>query len=104
MFSIKLLLFSQFFYYSTPVPDGVGPITVAMLLENVVSSANRFDHQLAHRKVTPLLLKVERPAPSDISVSGAQTPKNEGRIAQKIKVKNRIVDLDGDEMTRVIWD
>ena len=75
------LLFNQIFYYGTPVPGGVGPITVVMLLENVVSSANRFDGQLAHRKVTPLPLKVERPGPSDILVSGAQTSKNEGRIA-----------------------
>jgi len=29
---------------------------------------------------------------------------SEGRIVQKIKVKNPIVELDGDEMTRVIWD
>jgi len=49
-------------------------------------------------------LKVERIAPSDIAVSGAQTPKNEGRITQEIGVKNPIVELDGDEMTRVVWD
>jgi len=36
----------------TPVPGGVGPLTVAMLLENVVSSANRFYDQTAHGKVT----------------------------------------------------
>jgi len=88
----------------TPVPGGVGPITVAMLLENVVSSANRFYGQMAHGKVTPPPLKVERPVPSDITVSRAQNPKNEGRVVQKIKVKNPIVELDGDEMTRVIWD
>lgn len=29
---------------------------------------------------------------------------SEGRIVQKIKVKNPMVELDGDEMTRVIWD
>jgi len=51
-----------------------------------------------------LPLKVERIAPSDIAVSGAQTPKNEGRITQEIGVKNPIVELDGDEMTRVVWD
>jgi isocitrate dehydrogenase len=27
----------------------------------------------------------------------------EGNI-QKIKVENPVVDLDGDEMTRIIWD
>lgn len=25
-------------------------------------------------------------------------------LARKIKVKNPVVDLDGDEMTRIIWD
>jgi len=41
----------------TPVPGGVGPLTVAMLLENVVSSASRFYDQMTHRNEKPLDLR-----------------------------------------------
>ena len=28
--------------YITPVPGGVGPMTIAMLMKNIVKSANRY--------------------------------------------------------------
>ena len=88
----------------TPVPGGVGPITVAMLLENVVSSANRFYDQMAHRKITPLPLKVERPVPSDIAVSRAQTPKNVKIIARELGITERELELYGAHKAKVNLD
>ncbi|KAG0130433.1 formate--tetrahydrofolate ligase-domain-containing protein [Tuber indicum] len=88
----------------TPVPGGVGPMTVAMLLENVVSSANRFYDQMAHRKVTPLPLKVERPVPSDIAVSRAQTPKNVKIIARELGISERELELYGAHKAKVNLD
>ncbi|KAI9813278.1 MAG: tetrahydrofolate synthase [Pycnora praestabilis] len=70
----------------TPVPGGVGPMTVAMLLQNVVDSATTyFDRQKA-RKISPLPLKLKQPVPSDISISRDQHPKLITRIADEIGI------------------
>lgn len=70
----------------TPVPGGVGPMTVAMLLQNVVDSATSyFDAQKA-RKITPLHLKIQTPVPSDIAVSRAQHPKQITKVANEIGI------------------
>ncbi|ODV92017.1 hypothetical protein CANCADRAFT_603 [Tortispora caseinolytica NRRL Y-17796] len=67
----------------TPVPGGVGPMTVAMLLENVFESAKRFLEKESQRSITPLKLKIEAPVPSDFEISRAQTPKNIVDIARE---------------------
>ncbi|KAK5016682.1 tetrahydrofolate synthase, partial [Cryomyces antarcticus] len=59
----------------TPVPGGVGPMTVAMLLQNVVDSATTYFDKQKARHITPLPLKLKQPVPSDIAVSRAQHPK-----------------------------
>lgn len=70
----------------TPVPGGVGPMTVAMLLQNVVDAATvYFDRQRA-RHITPLPLKLKQPVPSDIAVSRSQHPKLINRIAEEIGI------------------
>ncbi|KAF2005968.1 FTHFS-domain-containing protein [Amniculicola lignicola CBS 123094] len=70
----------------TPVPGGVGPMTVAMLLQNVVDSANAsFDRQ-RQRHITPLPLKLEDPVPSDIAVSRKQHPKPITVIAKEVGI------------------
>lgn len=61
--------------YITPVPGGVGPMTVAMLMENVVEATNRHFDQQKDRKLVPLPLKLQDPVPSDIAVSRSQVPK-----------------------------
>ncbi|CAG8797163.1 26116_t:CDS:2, partial [Racocetra persica] len=43
--------------YITPVPGGVGPMTVAMLLQNTVESAKRFLKESNERKISTLALK-----------------------------------------------
>ena len=49
--------------YITPVPGGVGPMTVAMLIQNTFISAERIFMQELSRKITPLALKLEANVP-----------------------------------------
>lgn len=72
--------------YITPVPGGVGPMTVAMLLQNVVNSTTHYFEKQKNRKILPLPLKLQDPVPSDIAVSRAQAPKNITRIADEIGI------------------
>jgi isocitrate dehydrogenase len=43
------------------------------------------------------------PAPTRLAAPHRPTPAPEIWQVNKIKVKNPVADLDGDEMTRVIW-
>lgn len=70
----------------TPVPGGVGPMTVAMLLENVVDAANRYHDKEKSRHITPLPLKVESPPPSDIAISRKQHPKIINKVAEEVGI------------------
>lgn len=70
----------------TPVPGGVGPMTIAMLLKNVVDSATRYFDEQKARHITPLSLKIQKPVPSDIAVSRAQHPKLIGKVAKEVGI------------------
>ncbi|MCJ1356372.1 MAG: tetrahydrofolate synthase [Icmadophila ericetorum] len=70
----------------TPVPGGVGPMTVAMLLQNVVDAATTYFEAQKARHITPLPLKLLSPMPSDIAISRAQKPKLITRVAQEIGI------------------
>ena len=70
----------------TPVPGGVGPMTVAMLLQNVVDSATSYFERQKARCIMPLPLKPQNPVPSDIAISRAQHPKQITRVAKEIGI------------------
>ena len=70
----------------TPVPGGVGPMTVAMLMQNVVDAADAAQARQKLRHITPLPLKVEHPIPSDIAISRAQHPKLINKIAAEVGI------------------
>ncbi|RFU29888.1 hypothetical protein B7463_g6439, partial [Scytalidium lignicola] len=70
----------------TPVPGGVGPMTVAMLLQNVVDSATSYFERQKTRHIMPLPLKLQTPVPSDIAISRAQMPKQITRVAKEIGI------------------
>ncbi|KAF1813565.1 putative C-1-tetrahydrofolate synthase mitochondrial precursor [Eremomyces bilateralis CBS 781.70] len=70
----------------TPVPGGVGPMTVAMLLQNVVDAADAYFERQHQRHITPLPLKLERPIPSDIAISRSQIPKLIGLVAKEVGI------------------
>lgn len=68
----------------TPVPGGVGPMTVAMLMENTLLSAERLWHKARSCKVDPLKLHVLEQVPSDIEIAMSQTPKPITQLAHEI--------------------
>lgn len=70
----------------TPVPGGVGPMTVAMLLQNVVDSTDMYFDKQKQRHIEPLPLKLENPVPSDIDISKAQTPKRITMVAGEVGI------------------
>lgn len=51
--------------YITPVPGGVGPMTVAMLMKNTLVSAKRAADKLLLQKwnLNPLPLELKKPVP-----------------------------------------
>ncbi|KAL8797473.1 MAG: hypothetical protein Q9195_000289 [Heterodermia aff. obscurata] len=70
----------------TPVPGGVGPMTVAMLLQNVVNSAIIYFEKQKARHIKPLPLKLQSPVPSDIAISRAQHPKPITMVADEVGI------------------
>ncbi|OBT41415.1 hypothetical protein VE00_09175 [Pseudogymnoascus sp. WSF 3629] len=70
----------------TPVPGGVGPMTVAMLLQNVVDAATSSFARERARRILPLPLKLRTPVPSDIAISRAQHPKQITRVAAEVGI------------------
>lgn len=74
--------------YITPVPGGVGPMTVAMLMSNTLRSAERLWEKARNRKLKPLKLEIKEKVPSDIEIAMAQTPKPVTQLAQEIGIRS----------------
>lgn len=57
--------------FITPVPGGVGPMTVAMLMQSTVESAKRFLEKFKPGKwmIEYNNLNLKTPVPSDIDIS-----------------------------------
>lgn len=70
----------------TPVPGGVGPMTVAMLLQNVIDAATTYFERQKARHIKPLPLKLVTPVPSDIAISRAQRPKPVTMVANEVGI------------------
>ena len=85
----------------TPVPGGVGPMTVAMLLRNVVASAKAYFDRQKVRHIVPLPLKLTRPVPSDIAVSRAQYPKSITQVASEVGVDSHELEPYGHTKAKI---
>ncbi|XP_013115695.1 C-1-tetrahydrofolate synthase, cytoplasmic isoform X1 [Stomoxys calcitrans] len=87
----------------TPVPGGVGPMTVAMLMENTVRSASRAAANLLKKvwDFAPLVLRPARPVPSDIVIARSQTPKDISMLAQEIGLLGNEVSLYGNKKAKI---
>ncbi|KAF3387980.1 hypothetical protein DPV78_012052 [Talaromyces pinophilus] len=85
----------------TPVPGGVGPMTVAMLLKNVVSSAKSYFDKQRDRHITPLPIKLLNPVPSDIAISRAQKPKAITKIAAEVGIASHELEPYGHTKAKV---
>ncbi|KIH86807.1 methylenetetrahydrofolate dehydrogenase (NADP+) [Sporothrix brasiliensis 5110] len=90
--------------YLTPVPGGVGPMTVAMLMQNVVEAATNYFEGLKNRHIVPLPLKLQEPVPSDIAVSRAQRPKQITRVASEIGITTAELEPYGAYKAKVDLD
>lgn len=87
----------------TPVPGGVGPMTVAMLMENVLASAERSLSlgRLGRGVTTPNPIHILDKVPSDIEVARAQTPKPISQVAREIGLLSTELEPYGDVKAKV---
>ncbi|KAH8928491.1 hypothetical protein BT69DRAFT_1346577 [Atractiella rhizophila] len=85
----------------TPVPGGVGPMTVAMLMRNTLTSAERFLEKNAKRTVRPLKLNLLEKVPSDIVIAKSQRPKLIDELADEIGVPGKHLELYGKYKAKV---
>uniref|UniRef100_A0AAY4DLN1 C-1-tetrahydrofolate synthase, cytoplasmic n=1 Tax=Denticeps clupeoides TaxID=299321 RepID=A0AAY4DLN1_9TELE len=89
--------------FITPVPGGVGPMTVAMLMQNTVLSAKRFfaSHKPGKWNITYTKLNLLKPVPSDIEISRACTPKPIDQLAKEIGLLPDELELYGNTKAKV---
>ncbi|KAF6765211.1 C-1-tetrahydrofolate synthase [Ephemerocybe angulata] len=90
--------------YITPVPGGVGPMTVALLMENTLTAATRQWEQARVRKLKPLKLNLLENVPSDIEIAMAQTPKPVARLAEEIGILPDELESYGKYKAKVTLD
>lgn len=84
----------------TPVPRGVGPMTIAMLMDNLVISAKRF-FEGTRTPWSYLTINPQVPVPSDIEIASAQTPKPIKQVAQELGLFDSEFDLYGEYKAKV---
>lgn len=89
--------------FITPVPGGVGPMTVAMLMKNTVQSYLKWVKQVTSSdwKLSPLPLKLIKPVPNDITIARAQQPKDIRILAEEIGLLPNEVHLFGDKKAKI---
>ncbi|KAF0386120.1 FTHFS-domain-containing protein [Gigaspora margarita] len=87
--------------YITPVPGGVGPMTVAMLLQNTLESAKRFLKESNECKISTLALERLVPVPSDIDIATSQTPKPIKVLAEELGLVPNELELYGQYKAKV---
>lgn len=85
----------------TPVPGGVGPMTVAMLMQNVVDSASSYFERLKARHIIPLPIKIQSPVPSDIAVARSQRPRQITHIASDVGIAPHELESHGAYKAKV---
>ncbi|KZT32654.1 FTHFS-domain-containing protein [Sistotremastrum suecicum HHB10207 ss-3] len=85
----------------TPVPGGVGPMTVAMLMHNTLKSAEILWQKSLERTIKPLKLNILEKVPSDIEIAMAQTPKPIVQLAAEIGLQPSEVESYGKYKAKV---
>ncbi len=82
----------------TPVPGGVGPMTVALLMRNTVEAAKR---TLQPKKMTFIKIAPTEPVPSDEVISRLVQPKLVAQLAEEIGVLPSELILYGPHKAKV---
>ncbi|XP_034015510.1 methylenetetrahydrofolate dehydrogenase (NADP+ dependent) 1b [Thalassophryne amazonica] len=92
--------------FITPVPGGVGPMTVAMLMANTVLSAKRFLelHQFGKWNISYPKLNLQMPVPSDIVISRSCIPKPIDCLVKEVGLLSDEVELYGKTKAKVQLD
>ncbi|KAJ2825840.1 tetrahydrofolate synthase, partial [Coemansia erecta] len=90
--------------YMTPVPGGVGPMTVAMLLSNVVTSAIRHFKASSAVSIVRNPLTLLDPVPSDIAIASAQNPKLISQVASELNLSHTEFEPYGKYTAKVTLD
>lgn len=87
----------------TPVPGGVGPMTVAMLMENVLLSAKRTlsNGKQGRGVTTPNPITILDKVPSDIEVARSQTPRPISQVAREVGLLSTELEPYGDVKAKV---
>ena len=85
----------------TPVPGGVGPMTVAMLMNNTFEAAKTAWQARRDRRVIPLPLTLQENVPSDIEIALSQTPKPVADIAHELGVQADEVESYGKYKAKI---
>ncbi len=89
----------------TPVPGGVGPMTVAMLISNVLKGAkNQEMAKFSPVQIDKLNLALQKPVPSDIDISRSQHPRPIIDVAKSLGVKNSEFEQFGHYKGKVSLD
>lgn len=90
--------------FITPVPGGVGPMTVAMLMQSTVESAEHFLEKFRPGKwiIQYNKLNLKTPVPSDIDISRSCKPKPIGNLAREIGLLSEEVELYGETKAKVL--
>ncbi len=88
----------------TPVPGGVGPMTVSMLLANTVESAIRSYEKNDVNKpweIEYLPLDLKSPVPADIEIAKSHKPKNISKLASEIRLNESEFECYGKKKAKV---
>ncbi|XKL59912.1 hypothetical protein PGB90_000928 [Kerria lacca] len=90
--------------YITPVPGGVGPMTVAMLMKNTVLSAQSAIKNITTKRewnLSSFPLKIMRPIPSDIEIARAHICKDIRDLANEIGLHSSEISLYGNTKAKI---
>ncbi|CEP07759.1 hypothetical protein [Parasitella parasitica] len=90
--------------FITPVPGGVGPMTVAMLMQNTAISAERWLTLSRKRDISALELDLKVPVPSDIEIAKAQIPKHIDELCKEIGLSASEYELYGTAKAKINLD
>lgn len=91
----------------TPVPGGVGPMTVTMLLSNTLEAAKRYLNKYARDSSWTIAysrLNRVNPVPEDIAIAKAHLPKPIEQIAKEICLLESEYELYGQTKAKVKLD
>ncbi|CAK9436484.1 uncharacterized protein LODBEIA_P10420 [Lodderomyces beijingensis] len=87
--------------FITPVPGGVGPMTVAMLCSNVYDAGVLHAQKAHEHRFKALPLDLKTPVPSDIDISRAQKPKLITRVAKELGILDKELEPYGHYKAKV---